>query len=137
MPTSWLADAGVTLVMFLIAVSLICLILGTSLQAIPVIYLAAPVSIAIVEHCNIDSIHCYIVFGARVALGLLTPPVRVGRYTAAAIKEASERALRAVPVLLLVGLNLRGADNRLSDYRDLAASHVETHHVVAQGTFSV
>ncbi|NKC10912.1 MAG: TRAP transporter large permease subunit [Gammaproteobacteria bacterium] len=96
---------GVTPLTFLIVVGIICLILGTFLEAIPVIYLTVPVFLAVIEHYGIDIIHFYVVFGAFVGLGLLTPPVCVGVYTAAAvIREAPERAFRAVPAFLAVGL---------------------------------
>ncbi|MEM7405630.1 MAG: TRAP transporter large permease [Pseudomonadota bacterium] len=100
---------GVTPLTFLITVGVICLILGTFLEAIPVIYLTVPVFIGVIDHFQIDILHFYIVFGAFVALGLLTPPVCVGVYTAAAvIKEAPERAFRAVPAFLAVGLVYAG-----------------------------
>jgi C4-dicarboxylate transporter, DctM subunit len=100
---------GVTPLTFLIAVGVICLILGTFLEAIPVIYLTVPIFIGVVEHYNLDILHFYVVFGGFVALGLLTPPVCVGVYTAAAvIKEAPERAFRAVPAFLGVGLLYAG-----------------------------
>ncbi|MBT6274303.1 MAG: TRAP transporter large permease [Chromatiales bacterium] len=100
---------GVTPLTFLIAVGVICLILGTFLEAIPVIYLTVPVFIGVIDHMNLDILHFYVVFGAFVALGLLTPPVCVGVYTAAAvIKEAPERAFRAVPAFMCVGLVYAG-----------------------------
>lgn len=96
---------GVTPLTFLVVVGVTCLILGTFLEAIPVFYLTVPVFIVVVEHLKIDVLHFYIVFAGFVALGLLTPPVCVGVYTAAAvIKEAPERAFRAVPAFLMVGL---------------------------------
>jgi tripartite ATP-independent transporter DctM subunit len=96
---------GVDPVTLLIMVGVICLILGTFIEAVPVMYLTVPVFIGVVEHFGIDPIHFYIVLGAFVGLGLLTPPVCVGVYTAAAvINEAPERAFRAVPAFLMVGL---------------------------------
>ena len=96
---------GVTPLTFLLMVGVICLILGTFLEAVPVFYLTIPVFYAVVIALGIEMTHFYIVFGAFVGLGLLTPPVCVGVYTAAAvIKEAPERAFRAVPGFLAVGL---------------------------------
>jgi C4-dicarboxylate transporter, DctM subunit len=100
---------GVTPLTFLLAVGVICLILGTFLEAIPVIYLTVPIFIGVVDHYNLDILHFYVVFGGFVALGLLTPPVCVGVYTAAAvIKESPERAFRAVPAFMCVGLFYAG-----------------------------
>ena len=96
---------GVTPMTFLITVAIVCLVLGTFIEAVPVMYLTVPVFLAVVEHFGIDVLHFYVVLGGFVAIGLLTPPVCVGVYTAAAvIKEAPERAFRAVPAFLMVGL---------------------------------
>jgi C4-dicarboxylate transporter DctM subunit len=96
---------GVTPLSFLLMVGVICLILGTFLEAVPVFYLTIPVFFAVVQAMQIEMTHFYIVFGAFVGLGLLTPPVCVGVYTAAAvIREAPERAFRAVPGFVVVGL---------------------------------
>ena len=96
---------GVTPLTFLVVIGVVCLVLGTFIEAVPVMYLTVPVFLAVVEHFGINVLHFYIVLGGFVALGLLTPPVCVGVYTAAAvINEAPERAFRAVPAFLLVGL---------------------------------
>ena len=102
---TFFVEFGVTPLSFLIMVGVICLLLGTFLEVVPVIYLTIPVFIAIIDHLGIDIIHFYVVFSAFVGLGLLTPPVCVGVYTAAAvIDEAPDRAFRAVPAFVMVGL---------------------------------
>ncbi|MDP6623689.1 MAG: TRAP transporter large permease [Alphaproteobacteria bacterium] len=98
-------EFGITPLSFLIVVGVICLILGTFLEVVPIFYLTIPVFIGVITTLNIDMMHFYIVFGAFVALGLLTPPVCVGVYTASAvIGEAPERAFREVPGFVFVGL---------------------------------
>lgn len=102
---AYFIEFGVSPLSFLIIVGVICLLLGTFLEVVPVIYLTIPVFIALIAHFQIDIVHFYVVFGAFVGLGLLTPPVCVGVYTAAAvIDEAPERAFRSVPGFVLVGL---------------------------------
>ena len=90
---------------FLVVVGVICLILGTFLEVVPIFYLTIPVFLGVVTALEINMLHFYIVFAAFVGLGLLTPPVCVGVYTAAAvIHEAPDRVLGAVPGFLILGL---------------------------------
>jgi C4-dicarboxylate transporter, DctM subunit len=98
-------EFGATPITFLFIIGVICMILGTFLEVVPIFYLTIPVFIGVVSILGIDMMHFYIVFGAFVGLGLLTPPVCVGVYTASAvIGEAPERAFREVPGFVLVGL---------------------------------
>lgn len=98
-------EFGTTQISFLFMIGVICLILGTFLEVVPIFFLTIPVFLGVVTVLEIDMMHFYIVFSAFVGLGLLTPPVCVGVYTAAAvINEAPERAFREVPGFLLVGL---------------------------------
>ena len=55
---------------------------------------------------DIDLLHLLVVFTAFVGMGLLTPPVCVGAYTAAAIAEQpAHRVIRAIfPLFFLVGI---------------------------------
>ena len=96
---------GLTQLSFLVVVGIICLVLGTFLEVVPIFYLTIPIFLGVVASLGIDVLHFYIVFVAFVGIGLLTPPVAVGVYTAASvIREAPDRALRAVPGFLLLGL---------------------------------
>ncbi len=96
---------GLTQLSFLIVVGIICLVLGTFLEVVPIFYLTIPIFLGVVASLGINVLHFYIVFVAFVGIGLLTPPVAVGVYTAASvIREAPDRALRAVPGFLLLGL---------------------------------
>jgi tripartite ATP-independent transporter DctM subunit len=96
---------GVTPTLFLIALSLVLLILGTIIEAVPVMYLTIPICAPIAVALGVDLLHLMIVFTAFIGLGLLTPPVCVGAYTAAAIAEDSaHNVLRAIfPLFFLVG----------------------------------
>lgn len=91
-------EYGTTPLMFLFIVGTICLILGTFLEGVPIMYLTIPVFIVVLGHIDLNILHFYIVFIAFVAIGMLTPPVCVGIYTASAvIQESPERAMREVP----------------------------------------
>ncbi len=96
---------GTTPLMFMFALAAVCLILGTFIEVVPIFYLVIPLTFGLVSALQIDMIHLYIVFAAFVGLGLLTPPVCVGVYTASAvIREPPQRAFRELPGFLAVGI---------------------------------
>jgi len=97
---------GVTPIMFLFALALVVLILGTIIEVVPVLYLTVPICAPIAVALGIDLLQLLIVFTAFVGLGLLTPPVCVGAYTAAAIAdESAHNVLGAIfPLFFLVGI---------------------------------
>lgn len=96
---------GTTPLMFMFALAVVCLILGTFIEVVPIFYLVIPMTLGLVSVLQIDMIHLYIVFAAFVGLGLLTPPVCVGVYTASAIiREPPERSFRELPGFLAVGI---------------------------------
>ena len=50
-------------------------------------------------------LHLYVVFVAFAGIGMITPPVCVGIYTAAGVaKESPERAFREVPLFVALGI---------------------------------
>jgi len=97
---------GVTPIPFLIACGVVVLILGTFIEVVPIMYLTLPIFAPIAVALEIDLLHLMVVFTGFVGLGLLTPPVCVGAYTAAAIaEEASHKVIRAIfPLFFLVGI---------------------------------
>ena len=97
---------GMTPIPFLIAGGVVVLILGTFIEVVPIMYLTLPIFVPIAIALEIDLLHLMVVFTAFVGLGLLTPPVCVGAYTAAAIaEESSHKVIRAIfPLFFLVGI---------------------------------
>lgn len=97
---------GVTPILFLVACGIIVLILGTFIEAVPVMYLTLPILAPIATALGIHLLHLMIVFTGFVGMGLLTPPVCVGAYTAAAIAdEHAHHVIRAIfPLFFLVGI---------------------------------
>lgn len=102
---SYFTEMGGTPMMFWLSVAIICLILGTFIEIVPVFYLTVPIFAALALSLNQDILHLYIVFVAFAGIGMITPPVCVGIYTAAGVAEESpEKAFREVP--LFVGLGI-------------------------------
>ena len=97
---------GVTPLPFLIAAGVIILILGTFIEVIPIMYLTLPIMAPVAVALEIDLLHLMVVFTAFVGLGLLTPPVCVGAYTAAAIaQEPAHRVIKAIfPLFFTAGI---------------------------------
>ena len=96
---------GGTPMAFWLAVAVICLILGTFVEIVPVFYLTVPVFAALAASLGLDVLHLYVVFVAFAGIGMITPPVCVGVYTAAGVAEESpEKAFREVPLFVAVGL---------------------------------
>ena len=99
-------SVGVTPVLFLIASGVVVLILGTFIEVVPIMYLTIPIFAPIAVALEIDLLHLMIVFTGFVGMGLLTPPVCVGAYTAAAIaEEPAQNVIRALfPLFFLAGI---------------------------------
>jgi TRAP-type C4-dicarboxylate transport system permease large subunit len=90
--------------LFMLMAGAVYLILGTFLEVVPVFYLTVPIFYPICIALGVDPLHFYVFMVGLVGIGLLTPPVCVGVYTAAAIvNEPPNRAFRAVPGFLAVG----------------------------------
>ena len=102
---AYFTDLGGTPLMFWFAVAAICLILGTFVEIVPVFYLTVPIFAAIAFSLKLDILHLYVVFVAFAGIGMITPPVCVGVYTAAGVvRESPEKAFREVPLFVIVGI---------------------------------
>lgn len=103
--TEYMLQFGVSPITFLLMVGVICLILGTFIELVPIFFLTVPIFMAVALAMDVSLVHLYIVFAGFVGVGLLTPPVCVGVYTAAAIAQLSpEKAFREVPLFAAVGV---------------------------------
>ena len=97
-------DLGGTVMIFWISLAIICLILGTFIEIVPVFYLTVPIFAAIVVSLNQSLLHLYVVFVAFAGIGMITPPVCVGIYTSASvIKENPGIAFKEIPLFVLLG----------------------------------
>lgn len=80
---AWVQDMAATPLMFLILLNLLLLALGTVLEPIPAIILTAPVLLPIATDVyGIDPLAFGVILCANLALGLLSPPVGAGLFTA-------------------------------------------------------
>lgn len=102
---AYFTEMGGTPLMFWFSVAVICLILGTFIEIVPVFYLTVPIFAALALALGQDILHLYVVFVAFAGIGMITPPVCVGIYTAAGVaKESPEKAFREVPLFVVVGI---------------------------------
>jgi C4-dicarboxylate transporter DctM subunit len=85
--TNFLLSVGVSPLSFLLMSALVCLILGFFIEVVPIMYLTIPIMLPMAIALKVDLLHLYIATGAFIGLGLLTPPVCVGAYTAAATAQ--------------------------------------------------
>jgi C4-dicarboxylate transporter DctM subunit len=96
---------GATFALFWVALAIICLLLGTFVEIVPVFYLTVPIFAAITLSFNQSLLHLYVVFVAFAGIGMITPPVCVGIYTSASvIQENPAKAFREVPLFVGVGI---------------------------------
>lgn len=94
---------------FMLLAGIAILILGTFMEVVPVFYLTMPIFFPLCVALKVDLLHFYVFFTGLVGIGMITPPVCVGLYTAAAIvREPPQNAFRAVPGFVMVGLFYAG-----------------------------
>jgi TRAP-type C4-dicarboxylate transport system permease large subunit len=85
--------------------AVICLILGTFIEIVPVFYLTVPIFATIIVSLNQNLLHLYVVFVAFAGIGMITPPVCVGIYTSAGvIRDDPAKAFKEVPLFVAVGI---------------------------------
>ena len=102
---SYFTEIGGGVWFFWLALAVICLILGTFIEIVPVFYLTVPIFAALALSLNLDILHLYVVFVAFAGIGMIPPPVCVGIYTSASvIQENPGKAFKEVP--LFVGVSI-------------------------------
>jgi C4-dicarboxylate transporter DctM subunit len=102
---AFLIEFNVGSTTFMLLAGLVLLLLGTFLEVVPIFYLTLPIFFPLCQALKIDLLQFYVFMTGLVGIGMLTPPVCVGVYTASAvIREPPERAFRAVPGFVVVGI---------------------------------
>ena len=103
---NYFTNMGATFTLFWVALAVICLLLGTFVEIVPVFYLTVPIFAAITLSFNQSLLHLYVVFVAFAGIGMITPPVCVGIYTSASVvQENPAKAFREVPLFVGVGIS--------------------------------
>ena len=99
------AEYNIGPITFMLLAGIAIIILGTFMEAVPVFYLTLPIMYPISTALKIDPLHFYVFITGLIGIGLITPPVCVGLYTAAAIlRTPPQEAFRAVPGFFVVGM---------------------------------
>ena len=102
---SYFTNMGATFTFFWVSLAIICLLLGTFVEIVPVFYLTVPIFAAITLSFEQSLLHLYVVFVAFAGIGMITPPVCVGIYTSASvIQENPAKAFREVPLFVVIGI---------------------------------
>ncbi len=90
---------------FMLLAGLVLLILGTFLEVVPIFYLTLPIFFPLCLALKVDLLQFYVFMTGLIGVGMLTPPVCVGVYTASAvIREPPNRAFASVPGFVMIGL---------------------------------
>ena len=99
-----LTASGLTPILLLFLSSVVWLILGLFLEAVPNMFISVPIIMTLAEALGIDLLHLYLVQGAFISVGLLTPPVSIGAYTAAAVADVDVRDVMRYLYPVLFGI---------------------------------
>lgn len=86
--TTWMMGTGLNPVMFLFMASVLALILGTFIEAVPMAYITLPILFPMAAALNINPLFYGVLSTVFAGGGQITPPVGVGLYTAAATSGA-------------------------------------------------
>jgi tripartite ATP-independent transporter DctM subunit len=107
-----IAGKGVSPITFMLLAGAVSLILGTFMEAVPNTLISMPIFMVIAKKLGVDLVHFYVPFCIFVNLGLLTPPVAVGAYTAASISEVSpDQIFRNLYPWMVLALLISGIIN--------------------------
>jgi C4-dicarboxylate transporter DctM subunit len=103
---------GFSPISFMLLAALVSLILGTFMEAVPNTLISMPIFMVIAKKLGIDLVHFYVPFTIFIGIGLLTPPVAVGAYTAASISEESpDKIFRNLYPWMVLALVVSGVLN--------------------------
>lgn len=101
----WVANIGLGPLGFIIAVSLIILVLGMFLEATSIILITVPVILPVLLELDINLIHFAIILVINLELALITPPVGVNLFVVSGIgKEKVEEVIKGILIFYLVFL---------------------------------
>ena len=83
--TSWVMEAGLTPVTFLLMVNVVLLVAGAFMEPSAVILILAPILFPIAMELGIDPIHLGVIMVVNMEIGLVTPPVGLNLFVTSAV----------------------------------------------------
>jgi C4-dicarboxylate transporter DctM subunit len=83
--TTWVIDAGLTPVTFLLVVNIVLLVAGAFMEPSAIILILAPILFPIAMKLGIDPIHLGIIMVVNLEIGLVTPPVGLNLFVTSAV----------------------------------------------------
>jgi len=86
--TTWMMGTGLDPVGFLFMATILAIILGTFIEAVPMAYITLPILFPMAVALNINPLFYGVLSNIAAGAGQVTPPVGVGLYTAAATAGA-------------------------------------------------
>ncbi|MCK1789135.1 C4-dicarboxylate TRAP transporter large permease protein DctM [Pseudomonas violetae] len=106
--TTWVIEAGLTPVTFLLVVNVVLLIAGAFMEPSAIILILAPILFPIAMKLGIDPIHLGIIMVVNLEIGLITPPVGLNLFVTSAVTGMTVPATikAAMPWLMLLLLFL-------------------------------
>jgi C4-dicarboxylate transporter, DctM subunit len=84
-----IVGSGFSPITFMLLASVVVLILGTFMEAVPCTLITVPIFMVIAKKLGVDLVHFYVPFTIFIGIGLVTPPLAIGAYTSASISEVS------------------------------------------------
>ncbi len=84
----WVSDAGMTPIVFLLAINVILLVLGCFVDPTSAILVLTPILIPIVQQLGIDPIHFGVVMTVNLSIGMFTPPFGLNIFVAQSVLGA-------------------------------------------------
>jgi TRAP-type C4-dicarboxylate transport system permease large subunit len=76
----WLFKLSSNKYVLLLLVNIFLLVLGFFLEPIPMLILAAPIVLPVVQALGVDLVHFGVLVSFNITLGMLHPPVGIGLY---------------------------------------------------------
>ncbi len=83
--TTWVIEAGLTPITFLLVVNIVLLIAGAFMEPSAIILILAPILFPIATQLGIDPIHLGIIMVVNLEIGLVTPPVGLNLFVSSAV----------------------------------------------------
>jgi TRAP-type C4-dicarboxylate transport system permease large subunit len=103
----WMVGSIATPILFLLAVNLLLILIGTFMENGPALVLLCPVLYPVAAKFGIDPYHFSMIMGINLLIGLITPPVAISLSISALIARApSDEVNREVLPFLAAALGV-------------------------------